>query len=388
MRKYDKNLTRRLLKIILIPICSLVVFVGLFVVISFALTVHESYKMKPVYYQEQLERLDTLAKIYSDKNYKSIDENLFTDFNTNDINLMTTTSLHSFRALATHNSYKQGLNPFSSFFFNYCIPFMGNYNYSFEDLTTQLNNGIRSFELDITVLEVDGKRKYEVIHHPLLDNKTSIIDFQLGLREIALWSKNNPQHMPITVLLEIKPKDSIAGTEDATINDIEIWSTMMHEEFGETYYTSQDMLGAYADYSEFTKNDAYPNLESMKGKIIFLLHDGELAQKYVQDVELKNMEIFPMITGSLMDKSVELRKITPFSISNYPTETQLLTRLTETHNLIVRTRLDDYPTVKTADFEAALSGNAQILTTDWPPTTQRGFYIAYLKGDKTMILGK
>lgn len=382
------KLINRPIKVILISLCCLVILFIVFVVSIFSLTLYENHSMKAVYYKEQIERLDALAETYSEPNYKSVDENLFTDFDTTDVHLMENTNLHSFRVLATHNSYKQGLNPYSSFLLNYCIPFMGNYNYSFESLTSQLNNGIRSFEIDITVYEVDGERIYEVIHHPLVDAKTSIIDFQLGLREIALWSKNNPTHMPITVLLEIKPEDRIAGTTDATVADIEQWSAMMHEEFGGAYYTSQDMLGTYADYSEFTKDDGYPSLESMRGKVMFLLHEGALTRSYVNEIELQNMEIFPMISGDSMDVDAELRKITPFSISNYPSRTQLIASLTDTHNLIVRTRLDDYPTVRTSDFEDALSGNAQILTTDWPPTSEKGFYIAYPKGAKTMLLEK
>lgn len=359
----------------------------LFLVVVFVSVVCENYMKKPIYYKAQVQRVEELGSIYADVNYERVDENLFADFDTNDLELMKSCNLHSFRALATHNSYKQGLNPCASFLFNYCIPFMGNYNYSFENITSQLNNGVRSFEIDVTVIDNNKGRVYEIIHHPLLDNKTSAIDFRLCLREIAMWSENNPTHMPITVLFEVKPRNVIASTKDATVDDIKAWSGIITEEFKGSYYSSKDMLKDKCnDYYIFTKNDKYPSLEEMKGKVMFLLHDGDLVREYISQVEVGDMEIFPLISGDAMAEDSELRKFTPFSISNYPLRTELISKLTDEYNLIVRTRLDDYPVITNEDFDAALSGNAQILTTDWPPITQRGVYVAYLKGSKTMIL--
>ncbi|CAF3318739.1 unnamed protein product [Rotaria socialis] len=95
--------------------------------------------------------------------------------------------LHHFTLSGTHNSYHKA-NIIAQ--------------YEHTKLESQLDAGVRQFELDIHLME-----NYDVIYHlQLFDDKTNCYCLSQCLLRIRRWSIMNPTHHPIFLFFEIKQK--------------------------------------------------------------------------------------------------------------------------------------------------------------------------------------
>ena len=78
------------------------------------------------------------------------------------------------------------------------------YKFEMDSYTEQLEHGIRNLEIDIEAVDKNGEISFVVSHEPIKDNTSSAYDFAEGLREIAMWSDHNPNHLPVYLLIEPK----------------------------------------------------------------------------------------------------------------------------------------------------------------------------------------
>ena len=395
---------RKAFKGIGLSMLILFILVALYAIIGTTMAVVTCFNSEEGYYETQAERLDELEKSYASDS-TTIDYNEFTSFNTNalqsDPESLGDPKLNDLKVIATHNSYKQGLNWASSFFFNYVAFFAepdkgpSVYDYSFETLTSQLNNGIRSVELDLIKKTNDDEIRYQCIHNAMTDNQSSAIDFELALKEIAMWSEHNSDHMPITIIVETKPGfiPFIDSTADVTSTDLNNIESSAMKYFGDNLMTPADMLGTNEGFREMTENNDYPTLQDSRGKVILLLHDGAAMDDYIATTHNTPEQVFfPLLSYTRFTEGAkDGLDYTCFTVANSAHDTETLELLTANDqlNLIVRTRLNSYPVVYEGT-DTVLASRAQIMSSDYPPRStpapDGNDYISYITGNKTISI--
>lgn len=241
--------------------------------------------------------------------------------------------------------------------------------FEMDTLTKQLEYGVRNLEIDIETVDDGENISFIVTHAPIIDNVSSCYDFAKALEEIKLWSDNNPNHLPITILVE--PKGKVLN-----INDMKDFSVEYANELGETIknvlgdtlLTPAQMMGDYANFKEMRENDDWLTLEKTLGKVMVLMHDCNITDAYIeQDTTIKSQVMFPMLRFEDITKDY-----TSFILDNDAEEAYKNNRASiEMCNLIVRTRADSYPNFSNKRYAYADVCGSQIITTDYPPRDVR-----------------
>ncbi len=177
----------RIRRIARIPLIVLGAFAVLFLVLLFYLWVSGR-----VWYPRQRSRVEALSEqpiVLIDEDQRAVNP------------LNDSLPLNSLRMIASHNSYHLEPDWIRRALIGLAEPEEpAKLRYSHQTLWEQLENGVRSFELDIR----SRRNRFTVIHVPLVDNRGPNPDLLLTLQEIALWSQRRPGHVPIIVLLELK----------------------------------------------------------------------------------------------------------------------------------------------------------------------------------------
>lgn len=322
---------------------------------------------------KQNKHIETLRALY-DENHTTIDEQQFVSFDLKNNELR----LNEIQLLATHNSYKKLGSGIAKIFVGLGDSFeeARALKYGNNDLTDQLNHGVRSFELDLRY----RNGEFEVTHVPLVDNSSTAPKFYLALEEILLWSNNNPDHIPILVLLELKSDWMMLdpALSDFTEVELSMLDRAIKEVFGEKLFSPKEVIGSYADLNQAVTESGWPLLNDLLGKVIFILHPGKYTNTFVElNPDFTTMGMFPAASNT--DNSYA-----SFIVHNDP-DVALINSLVS-RNYIVRTRLDSNLNVSTERFNNGLLSGAQILTTDFGPNHnfKNNDYVAYLK-DKYLI---
>ncbi|MDR2047072.1 MAG: phosphatidylinositol-specific phospholipase C1-like protein [Clostridiales bacterium] len=299
--------------------------------------------------------------------------------------------INRIRVLNTHNSYRKRLTQYIDFFAGNFLPksVYEELVYEHGALTDQLNSGIRSFELDLH----SKNGKFSVYHISKIDCGSFAPDFGLALKELKIWSDNNPGHVPVTILLEYKNDpaflDLFADKPDSAmlsrLNDAV--ATAMGEE---KLVTPADVIGGYADMQSAIAAENWPTLNDAKGKFVFLLHYGDgVTDKYIGlDKSLKSLALFPTVyADSASDKRIdEYREYASYILCNTPDADGINALVSAGY--IVRTRADADMRKPEAQRTAALSSLAQIITTDYEKgrALPAGDYYLDLGNGKTVSL--
>ena len=185
--------------------------------------------------------------------------------------------------LGSHNSYHQ--QPDSE-----TVP---EWNYSHPPLSTQLDQGLRQFELDVQRDPDTGE--FLVLHTPVLDPETSCYLFADCLQEIADWSTLHPWHFPLQILIE--PKTEFASwsffADQAAWNEVE---QIIQDVLGEKVFTPAELQGNHESLREAVLTDGWPTLDVMRGRMVLaLLDSGEAREHYTSNLtDLSNRQMFPL----------------------------------------------------------------------------------------------
>lgn len=248
---------------------------------------------KSVWADWQNEYIALLEQRYAaDENFSKVnDENFLTR---TDMAEVLGAKLNEIRYIASHNSYKTGLTPETKYFYHGPLAaIMGKqYDYIFDTITEQLNAGIRSIELDANKVKTADGFRIECLHSDMLETNSTMIDFDKGLKEIRMWMDRNENALPIIVLVEPK------GGKKFDLEAFDKFDEMLFNNFGEKLVTPKKLLDAagVSDFDEFRAKNAYPTVESLKGKILFLLHEKDSLETYMQrdpDMQKKRDEYRP-----------------------------------------------------------------------------------------------
>lgn len=324
----------------------LVIIVLVLLLISFLLFSREFW----VYKQKRQEKkvVELAINVEDDTRY-------FSEF------LSKSLRFNEIQVIATHNSYHLQPDPVRMFLMGLVKSNEPSLlAYSHQTLPEQLDNGIRSFELDVR-LQND---EYIISHVPLVDNLGPHPSMELTLKEIQRWSKAHPDHIPLTIIIEFKLdwmilEPGLKPVDDEFIMGFDelLRSTLDDERL----YTPEDFRGKHSTMRDALTYQGWPLIEDLKGKILFVLHVEESTDSlYVNgDVSLGSHTLF---TSCYPEDD---REDAIFIVYNEP-DASIIKPLVE-RGFIVRTRADADLNYSSDQREAALSSGAQIISTDFPP---------------------
>ena len=322
--------------------------------------------------KEQIERIEALETAYANGEIAPVDE---ASFFAGDLKaeLESGIKFNEMRFVATHNSYQSEATETTKKLYRslsdvtFGILPEDKSEFKSETLTDQFNSGVRSIEMDIETFDRDGEISFTCMHAPYIEMTTTCYDFSLALKEIAMWSDNNPNHLPITVIIE--PKTVLLALDDMKGFNYDYaleLDKVLRKTLGNKLFTPADMLRDYDSFGEMRADDGWCEVNDMLGKVVILLHDCGATQDYIDaDSTLKTQAMFPMLRESDAEKDYA-----SFIISNNPTKL-LKTQdyIVGEQKLIVRTRADSYASISDKKAENALECKAHIVSTDYPPRT-------------------
>lgn len=151
-------------------------------------------------------------------------------------------------------------------------PIDDSHRYTHAPLYTQLSElGVRQLELDLHRTE-DGT--WHIFHLPVVDDETTCQKLSSCLGEIKQFSDEAGWHLPIMVWME--PKDDVDEfTEDyVAIEDIRDIDAAILEVFPrERVFAPDDLRGDHADLPTALREDGWPLMGEVRGKVMFALLD-------------------------------------------------------------------------------------------------------------------
>ena len=320
--------------------------------------------------QSQQARLCALREAYETGSYTPVEEAAFFG---GDLAAALNSGMrfNELQMIATHNSYQTPAVPAMQQLYGAVDKISGGHilhdagYYDAQTLTAQLNGGVRSLELDIEARRTTDGVTFTCQHLPNIDASTNSYSLELALEEIRLWSEYNPDHLPLTLIIE--PKIWILPTLDMEpflLRHMQTLDELLVRTLGERLYTPRDMLRGYDSFRQMRENNDWPTVASLRGKVLVLLHETVLSPLYVsRDKTTRSLAMFPMVR--LFARNTDYAA---FVLENDPKKIEKHAEaLFQTEKLIVRTRADSFGNMDDATRQIALRCGAQMLSTDYPP---------------------
>jgi hypothetical protein len=236
------------------------------------------------------------------------------------------------------------------------------WEYSHAPLSTQLaTQGIRQLELDLYYQE--QLDLLEVLHVPVLDPSSTCETFTDCVLEIATFSKSNPAHHPLMVLLEIK------DTNDADQRTLDHIETVLQETMGpDLLVLPKNVQGDHPNLKTAVEEQGWPDLGSLRGKTLFVLHNtGSLREMYTENGTSDRL-MFPDASGDQTHSFAAVHSL------NNPFDDFEKIQALVNDNHLVRTRadsnLEEGRDGDNSRFLAALASGAHFISTDFPIPTE------------------
>ncbi len=322
---------------------------------------------KNIEYQNN--HLQYLKTEYYTEAYAPCDEQKFADFDIEKA-FEQGVRINEIAVLGTHNSYQLLATPSKRVLekVRSILSFGkkgGKRNFEMDTFTQQLEMGVRNLEIDIETVDDGENVSFIVTHNPITDNASSAYDFAKGLEEIALWSDNNPEHMPLYLLIEPKGEvDSVNNMKNFSLGYALELDSVIRQVLGDRLLTPEKVKGGFESFEEMRKADAWPLIEDAAGKIIVLLHPCDVTQEYINtDLSVSSQAMFPMLRFEDIDKSYA-----SFILDNEPENAAANNSITvDEKKLMVRSRADNYPSFTDEKYAFADICGSHIITTDYPP---------------------
>ena len=240
--------------------------------------------------------------------------------------------LNEIQVIGTHNSYHiEPPKPVMDLIKVFSNRAAKGIAYTHRPLTEQFGElGIRQIELDLyadpkgglfakplarTMLKAKGsdpgshdsdgalaKPGLKIIHSPDFDYFTTTLTFADALQKIREWSKANPKHVPIMILLELKESGWPLGVKPLKFDaeqldgvDKEILAVFKRDEI----LAPDDVRGGAKTLREAVVGEkGWPTLDAVRGKVMFALDNGgRIRDAYVKD--------HPSLRGRLLFATVD-----------------------------------------------------------------------------------
>ena len=322
--------------------------------------------------------------------------------------------INQIQVIGTHNSYHAGFAPSErAFLEKMSSRTLSALDYSHAVLGEQLSGGVRQVEIDVFAdtkggrfahLNLDDKVAaaglpadppfdpehemekpgFKVMHVQGLDQRSTCQTFVACLTAVKTWSRSNPRHLPIFILVETK-EGEVKGLPDAPKTehftpavldalDAEIRTVFEREEM----ITPDDVRGKYLSLNAAVKAGGWPTVESARGKVMFLMDQRSVGPVYREGhAGLKGRLIFTNAIPGEEDAA--------FTEENDGSREVIDGLVREGY--LVRTRSDE-PTEQarandTRRRDLALSTGAQMISTDYPksePARWSGYSVGFADG--------
>lgn len=263
------------------------------------------------------------------------------------------------QTLGTHNSYHVLVGS----------PADPSHDYTHPPLATQLDQGLRHFELDVHRAPDGGPHR--VYHIVGIDPGTSCELLQDCLTHVRDWSLAHPEHHLIVILIE--PKDDIAtiyadigqdpknSGEDLWAGQIPTIDTVITSVFDTPHLltpSSFRSLSSSTTLRDSLENQGFPTIAQTRGQVALVLNDTSAQRAEYRASGEGLMFVF----GEVGEDDVAFVK------ADDPLEDPTRLRKAVEAGYVVRTRADADLEVDPARRDAALASGAQLITTDFPLT--------------------
>lgn len=228
------------------------------------------------------------------------------------------------------------------------------------------------------------KPGFKVLHVLDVDYLSTVPTFIAGLKQVREWSKVNPRHVPIVVLVELKedvvplmPTKAIKFDKELLdAVDAEIRSVFKDAEL----ITPDSVRNDAGSLTEAIRKCGWPKLDAVRGKVMFCLdNSGLLTEMYVKD--------HPALKGRVMFAPVDEKNAAAafFKINDPIKDFAEIQRLVKA-GFLVRTRADEATLNArkndTARRDKALASGAHFVSTDYPEARREwSEYRVRLPGD-------
>jgi hypothetical protein len=306
--------------------------------------------------------------------------------------------LNDLQVIATHNSYKQRIDPAIMAPLAASFPELARQlDYGYESLAAQLERGVRGLELDVyhdprggrfaAPAVLDGLHAagialaapfdprgelrapgFKVLHRPDVDFFSTCLSLQRCLQALRAWSLAHPGHVPIVVTMNVK--DELARAHDppgAPGIDAAAWDALDREVAQgigrERLITPDDVRGEHESLADAALSQAWPELDAARGKWLFVIDEGgEKIASYAAG--------HPALRGRMLFvNALEGRAESAVRILNEPIEQRDQIAELVALGYLVRTRADaNTDEARSGDTRrraAALASGAQLVSTDY-----------------------
>lgn len=311
--------------------------------------------------------------------------------------------LNQIQLLGTHNSYKRAPTQELVDLLDTVQPGWANdILYEHRPLSRQLEElGIRQIELDIFADPKGGKYAepagavlakdeqfidrdemlqpgFKVLHTQDVDYRTNCLTFRSCLSEVRDWSLENPDHLPILILVEVKDRshedfgpisfETPVPVDEPLIYKIdeEIRSIFSEEQI----ISPDDVRKGFDSLEEAILTNGWPTLSESRGRILFGLDNtGEHREAYLSES--------PNLSGRAMFVSSEPGEpSSAFIKMNDAIDSYQQIKERAAAGYLIRTRSDiplyEARTGDTKRLVAALTSGAQYVSTDFPEPSPFG----------------
>lgn len=242
----------------------------------------------------------------------------------------------------------------------------------------------KKFNTGIVELEEPG---FKVLHIPHIDYNTTVHRFKDALKDLKRWSDNNPGHLPVMVLLDIKgalPLETLSLPLQGMIKaalfllrllriDIRLPQEITKKELleleeevlavfnKETLITPDEVRGSYKILEDAVLEKGWPTVKEGRNRFLFCIdNDNEIPEFYLKDN--------PSLEGRLFfTNSLPGRESAAFCRINDPrgANKELINEYVKT-GYLVRTRADEDLVKDEMRRRDALESGANFVSTDFP----------------------
>jgi hypothetical protein len=314
--------------------------------------------------------------------------------------------INDLQMLGSHNSYHLRPGPEAYAAIEALSPELAeSIDYSHRSLTEQLEDfGVRQFEIDVFADPDGGLYSYraampviglppesglaelaepgfKVLHTQDFDFETNCLTLQICLGEIAAWSDENPDHLPLMIMIELKEESVPDAAADAGLDISELpidWTIPVPTDAAvldaldaeliaavgaERIIRPDDVRGDRATLEEAVLAGEWPTIEESRGRVMFsMVNTGGARDVYrANSATLEGRVMFT--TSSPGDPDAAFLRIDdPISGAE-----EIARRAAEGY--LIRTRTDsptaDARTGDTTRRDAAVGSGAHFLSTDY-----------------------
>jgi hypothetical protein len=322
--------------------------------------------------------------------------------------------LNQIQVIGSHNSYNLGFAPSEeSFARKRNADEYSTLEYRHATLTRQLDGGVRQLEIDIVQDPKGGrfahpkivaltrdaglpadpdfdpnhemdKPGFKVIHIPDLNQRSSCLLFTTCLKEIRMWSKAHPGHVPLFLLIETKHgrTASIPGSVEAESFTSETFDAL-DKEIRSVFADGEMILpdgvrGSYPTLDAAVRAGHWPSLAESRGKVIFLMDQKNVGPIYTAG--------HPALQGRVLFTNSDPGKPDAAFVEENEGTPQEIDQLVR-QGYIIRARADESTvaarTNDTTRRDALLKSGAQMISTDYPlsePSKWTGYSVGFSGG--------